>query len=336
MTQEFAIKLRLTAALLGCGTHKDLCARFRAVNPSTSFDLARSEKWLQGRAMPRSPQVYADWARLLRTERPADWLVGCSIDAFLAELSARFDVDPQELRRQAGLSGATAGTAAWTGPGGARHYLCGGYACYSHAWSPYYRGSLIRGHLRIEPARGSRLGVTYSEAIAGGTVRLQGTLSLVGRTIHLDVRDESSQAPLFLSLFLPTPPASVLTGLMSGATLVGPEPAPSVSRYAAVRVPEAATARVDASNRYMEATAPTIAADLRQLGLKFSALEAGAGALLQFLAGGHAAGFDQTPAATQAQLVELFDRAYLADPEQERERRPGPIPLRRSAAPRSG
>jgi hypothetical protein len=336
MTQEFAIKLRLTAALLGCGTHKDLCARFRAVNPSTSFDLARSEKWLQGRAMPRSPQVYEDWARLLRTKRPADWLVGCSIDAFLAEVCARFEADPQELRRQAGLSGTAAGDGALAGTGGARHYLCGGYACYSHAWSPYYRGSLIRGHLRIAPARGSRLAVTYSEAIAGGTARLQGFVSLLGRTIHLDIRDESSQAPLFLSLFLPTPPASVLTGLMSGATLVGPVPEPSVSRYAAVRVPDAAMARLDASNRYMEAAASTIADDLRQLGLTFQGLEAGAGALLQFLAGGHSAGFDQTPAATQAQLVELFDRAYLADPRHEEERSPSPIPLRRSAAPRSG
>ena len=49
-----AAKLRITAALLGCATRKELCARFRSVNPATEFDLERSYKWLQGRALPRS------------------------------------------------------------------------------------------------------------------------------------------------------------------------------------------------------------------------------------------------------------------------------------------
>ncbi len=332
MTQDFATKLRLTATLLGCGTHKDLCARFRAVNASTGFDLTRSEKWLQGRAMPRSPQVYEDWAKLLRTERPADWLVACSVDTFLAEVCARFDTDPEELRRRAGLTGAAASAAAWAAAGGARHYLCGHYACYSHAWSTYYRRRLIRGSLRIEPTRGSRLAATYSEAIAGGTVRLKGAVLLLGRTIHLDVRDEASQAPLFHTLFLPTPPASVLTGLMAGATLVGPVPEPSVSRFAAIRIPQAATSRLDASNRYIETTAATVADDLKELDLEFPALGEAVDALLRFLVGRRSGGFDQTPASAQARLVELFDRAYLPLPVREQDSRPDIVSLRRSAS----
>ena len=40
--EELAAKLRLTAAALGCTTHKDLCGRFSALNPATEFDLERS------------------------------------------------------------------------------------------------------------------------------------------------------------------------------------------------------------------------------------------------------------------------------------------------------
>jgi hypothetical protein len=335
MTQEFAIKLRLTAALLGCGTHKELAARFRAVNPSTGFDLARSEKWLQGRAMPRSSQIYEDWARLLRTERPGSWLIGCTMDAFLAEICARFDAEPLELWRWAGMPDAPSDAAAPSSAGGGRHYLCGAYACYSHAWSPYYHGQLIRGALHIEPARGSRLAAAYSEAIAGGTVRLQGPVLLAGRTIHLDVREDGSGAPLFLSLFLPAPPASVLTGLMSGATIVGPEPEPSVSRFAAIRVAEAATPRLEASNRYIEPTATLIADDLRALGVDLAGLKDAVGALQRFLDSTRFAGFDQTPAAVQTRLVEFFDRAYLA-PADRTDSQPHVLPLRGSAGRRDG
>lgn len=335
MTQDFAIKLRLTADLLGCGTHKELCARFRAVNPTTGFDLMRSQKWLQGRAMPRSPQVYEDWAKLLRTERPASWLLACSVDAFLAEVCALFNADAEQLRRRVGLSGTPAGSALGAGAGVGRHYLCGGYACYSHAWSPYYRGQLIRGSLRIEPARGSRLAATYGEAIAGGVLQLHGVVLLLGRTLHIDVRDEGSQTPLYFSLFLPAPPASVLTGLMSGPTIVGPEPEPSVTRIAIVRVPETAMTQLDRTNRYLEPAAEAIADDLRQLGLDFPALEGGVGALLRSLTGGRAGGFDQAPAAAQAQLIELFDRAYLPAAMHEDDVRADAIPLRRSTAPRT-
>ncbi len=57
MTVAFATKLRLTAAVLGCRGRKEFCARFRAVNPGTHFDLDRSHKWLQGRALPRVERI---------------------------------------------------------------------------------------------------------------------------------------------------------------------------------------------------------------------------------------------------------------------------------------
>ena len=69
MVRDFGAKLRITAAALGCASQKDLCARFREANPGTIFELDRSYKWMQGRALPRSVGLYEDWAALLGTGR---------------------------------------------------------------------------------------------------------------------------------------------------------------------------------------------------------------------------------------------------------------------------
>ena len=98
MTQEFAIKLRLTAALLGCGTHKDLCARFRAVNPSTGFDLTRSEKWLQGRAIG------------LEQRRPMDVLATPAGARLVEEFLGRIEYGVYTSRR------CRSATPGWWGP----------------------------------------------------------------------------------------------------------------------------------------------------------------------------------------------------------------------------
>ena len=60
MAVAFAAKLRMAAAALGYTSRKELCARFRAVNPATQCDLDRLNKWVQGRALPRAASVYAD------------------------------------------------------------------------------------------------------------------------------------------------------------------------------------------------------------------------------------------------------------------------------------
>ena len=83
MVRDFGAKLRITAAALGCASQKDLCARFRAANPGTIFELERSYKWMQGRALPRSVRLYEDWAALLGTGRPLAWLQSCTVDEFL-------------------------------------------------------------------------------------------------------------------------------------------------------------------------------------------------------------------------------------------------------------
>jgi hypothetical protein len=53
VAREIDRKLRVTAAVLGTITIKDLGAAFRRINPATPFDTDRAHKWMQGRASPR-------------------------------------------------------------------------------------------------------------------------------------------------------------------------------------------------------------------------------------------------------------------------------------------
>jgi adenylate cyclase len=101
--REFAAKLRITAAVFGCASQKDLCAQFHRVNPGTTFDLDRSYKWMQGRALPRSAKLYDDWALLLGTERPPAYLQSCTLDEFLDLACNRFGLSREALVARAGL-----------------------------------------------------------------------------------------------------------------------------------------------------------------------------------------------------------------------------------------
>jgi hypothetical protein len=94
-------KLSLTAALLGAHTRKELAAAFRKVNPRTSFDVERANKWLQGRARPRERQIYEDWARVLDVGRSGAWIADCDLDSFLAVLCDAHAEDREVLVRRA-------------------------------------------------------------------------------------------------------------------------------------------------------------------------------------------------------------------------------------------
>lgn len=301
---DFAGKLRLTAGALGCSGHKDLCARFRAVNPATHFDLERAEKWLQGRALPRSAGVYDDWARLLGTGRPGSWLAACSVAEFLAELSRLFGLSAEEL---------TARTVSRAGaPPGSRPFgwhLLGSYACYSLAWSPYWQGQLIRGAMRIEPGlrRHMPMAATYTETLLGSRVTFEGEAQLAGRALHVHLREPQSDLPLFVSLAMPGPPSSAVCGVMSGATLVGPDPRPSATRFVMVRVAEPP----DASNGYLEAAPDAVSYDLASLGLPIPDGAETASLILGFLRPEGVAALMQVAAEEQAMFAATFDRLYV-------------------------
>jgi hypothetical protein len=306
MPPNFATKLRLTAEVLGCTGRKDLCARFRTANPATQFDLERAHKWLQGKALPRSASVYDDWAKVLGTSRSGAWLAACTIDAFLQEICALYSADPIALKLQADTN-QTDATRPPAQNRSSEDYLCGNYACYSSAWSPYYRGHLIRGALLIEPGpRGVGLSAIYSESLLRKIVEFSGPVILAGRTLHTHLSANSGMSPLFISLIRPGPPVSALCGVMSGATVVGPEAQPSMTRMAVIRVPGPA----DCSNRYLVPAINAIADDLLALGLHLDN-PSGTDALLRGFLIGATGGFDQVIEADQVRIVLALDKAYL-------------------------
>ena len=175
-----------------------------------------------------------DWARLLDLDRSGDWVAESDAEDFLDAVCARHDRDRETLKRHIGPPN---GHAAQPERG---LMLAGTYACYSHAWSPYFRGRVIRGELSIGPGSGaSRLQASYAEVLPTGRLSLEGSVSVEKRAIHLDLRERGGDAHFVYFLFPPTPPVSVLAGLMCGTTIIGPVAQPSVTRIAMVRLPAA-------------------------------------------------------------------------------------------------
>lgn len=299
MARDIDGKLRLTAAVLGTITRKDLAAAFRRVNPATSFDVERASKWLQGRAKPREQQLYEDWVRLLDLGRRGDWLANCELDVFIEALSQRFGTGVDELRRASRREASRLEERA--GPEGL-------YACYSHAWSPYFAGRLLRGTMLFaRAAPPSQPTATYVEALPTGPLRLTGPAS-EGHFLHLDLRQPDGDARLLFGLFPPRAPFSVLGGHLSGATILGPEALPAVSRIVLVRLPsaDAAVAELDA---YLPPEA-SIAGDLAALGLPSD--EPGkTDRLLQTFLTPPPARFDHIPSANYHALIDHFDLTWL-------------------------
>jgi hypothetical protein len=305
MHAEFAAKLRLTAAVLGNATHKGLCARFRAVNPNTPCDIDRLHKWIQGRALPRSPQLYEDWAKVLGTHRPGTWLATCSMNEFRDEIALLFGASLEDMHRTEtprARSEAVNGTP--SDPGG-RRTLYGTFACYSLAWSPHYAGQLIRGALRLEPGKGSTLRATYTEALIGGPVQMIGDVVLSGGTLHMLLRNPDTGLPASMILIMPGPPASVLCGILSSQAFVAHHALPSASRMLVVRVPSAA--RLDTSNRYLDFSPSCVSDDLDGLGLKLDA----PGPLNALVAAFLGRGIDQVSPIDQASFSSALDPLYF-------------------------
>ncbi|MFO1162808.1 MAG: hypothetical protein U1E60_28505 [Reyranellaceae bacterium] len=148
MARNIDRKLRLTAALLGVVARKDLAAAFRRVNATTPFEIGRADKWLQGRSQPRELQVDEDWSKVLELDRPGQWVADCDTDAFLDAICLRHGRDRESLLNAIEPSGSRNASV----PGTALE-LAGTFVSYSHAWSPYFRGRLIRGELAIDANR---------------------------------------------------------------------------------------------------------------------------------------------------------------------------------------
>jgi hypothetical protein len=274
MSLSFARKLGLTAAVLGCSTRKELCARFRALNPATEFDLERSFKWLQGKSLPRSMTVYDDWARLLGTARGGTWLAGCSVEAFAEEVCALFQADAGELQARAAVF---LGEKAVNGDG-----LSGEFVCYSWAWSPFRQGLLVRGELGLRPAASGKVGAVYSERLDGHLGEFRGSGARSGRTLHLTLSGAEGEH-MAQSLLVAGRPSDCFCGLIQGFTVAGTTEEVSVSRIVGMRLPERGGAQGLA---YLAPEQDAVVADLGQCGYAAGITAALAEAVLRFLGGG--------------------------------------------------
>lgn len=321
MPTDIDRKLCLTAAWLGVATRKELAAAFRRINPETSFDVQRAHKWLQGRAAPRGWQVYEDWAKLVALDQPAEWLADCSVDVFLQRLCDRHGAIRDTLLRRAEAFG----VASRNHEGRSRELeLRGSYACYSHAWSPYYGGRMVRGLFVIGMASGApRLHGAYSENLPTGQLHLDGPVTGGERVLTAQLGNAQTFTQLVLWLFMPTPPMSVLGGFMTGTTFLSPQPQLSTSRLIMIRLPPDGLS-VESADAYL-APGASIATDLALLGLTLESPGLVDLAIDSYLTGGRGPGLDQVTAADLREVVELFDRQRLDFNRDERPLRASPV-----------
>jgi hypothetical protein len=306
MAVAFAAKLRLAASTLGCSSRKEFCARFRSVNPATQCDIDRLNKWVQGRSLPRAASVYADFASVIGSSQSGRWVSDCSLEEFAAELTARTGVDAAAVAAPDSLS--PRGNPRATGLFGGMATLTGTFAGYSPAWSPHFRGRLLRGALRLAAGRSGSLFATYTESLIGRDVRLTAETMIRGRSMHFALREPDGDLPLFISLTVPGPPASVLCGVMSGSAFVAHDSLPSACRIIFVRVPE--TPRLASTNRYFDPVPGAIAADLADLGANI----AEADRFDAFTRGFLEACPEQVTSEDQATFAGMLDRELLEVP----------------------
>lgn len=167
---------------------------------------------------------------------------------------------------------------------------------------------MIRGALTIGADRRGDRDACYTERLLGRDVRFTGRLQRAGRTPHFVLRGPAGVSPLFLGVLMPGQPVSVLCGISSGATAVGPEPLPSATRIVIVRVP----ADPSPSNRYVAPELGAYAADLAAPGLTGvdeAAVETSIRATLA--GGGTVAGHDQVTFEPTTALAMALDVACL-------------------------
>jgi hypothetical protein len=286
-------KLRLVARLLGCRTRKELCARFRDADPATAFRPDRLAKWMQGAAAPREGRAYAEIAQALRIERSATWVAESTLAEFEAEARRA-----QDAARAADASS----------PAGDNSHICGEYHCLSPAWSDYYAGQLIRGRLSLSAGPGGALRADYVEAIAGKPVGFRGPVTATPRNLQMMLREPSAGIGVVLTTYLPGHPASVLCGMLSGATVLGPQLAPAAGRFVALRLPDGAP---PGPTGYVAPLPDVVTADLRTLGL--AAMPVLGQEVVAFLSGGGRSAADRVGWAEQERLARLADLLHLPD-----------------------
>jgi hypothetical protein len=309
--RDFAMKLRLAAVVLGCTSRKELAAAFRGVNPDTTFDVERADKWLSGKALPRTSDVYRDWSKLLALDHSLEWMTGCSAEALLEVLAARDGVPSELLLENARdfPNGARRQPASRQIDSGVS-FIEGAYACYSYSFSPYFPGWLIRSSMRIGPGHGLN-SVAYSHNMPPQPTRFSGDITFNGRGMQIALHQTvAGDMRIHMALFGPAPPATVLAGMLCGAAVVTPEPEPSAARIILIRLPAPSLA-FDALYTAFQPT-ESIADDLALAGLDFSDRDEVDRRIKEYLPARPRNGIEQIATAEHRELVEYFNREHYA------------------------
>ena len=305
------MKLRFAAVVLGCTTRKELALAFRSINPETSFDVERADKWLSGKAMPRGGDIYRDWSRLLDLDRPLEWMAACSAEELADVVTQRHSLSSELLLERARdfPHGARRHSAPRPLDGGAS-FIEGAYACYSFSFSPYFPGWLIRSSMVIGPGHG--LGsVAYSHNMPPLPTRFSGNITFNGRGMQIALHQTvAGDMRIHMALFGPAPPATVLAGMLCGAAVVTPEPEPSAARIILIRLP----APSPAFDALYTAFQPEelIADDLALAGLHFSDRDEVDRRIKEYLPARPKNGIEQVATAEYRELVEYFNREHYA------------------------
>ena len=311
MVGDFALRLRLAAAVLGCETRKDLAAAFRRVNPHTSFDVVRADKWLSGKASPRTADVYRDWSKLLAVDRSYEWLTSCSVDDLLDALASRYGMTSDAiLERARGFPRGALSHDSSQRSGGRPGFIEGAYACYGFAFTPYYPGRLLRGSLVISPGSG-RQTATYILNLASAPARFFGPVSVNGRGMQIELHQvPEGDTRVYMVLFAPSPPASFLAGVLCGSATLGPDSEPSMTRIAIIRLPGPSPAFNDLD--VLVEPGASIAGDLEVAGLHLLDGREVDSRLMEFLPARSHHGIEQVTITEYRSLVALFDREHFA------------------------
>ena len=311
MVRDFAMKLRLAAVVLGCATRKDLAAAFRGVNSTTTFDVERADKWLSGKALPRGADVYRDLGKLLDLDRPHEWLAACSAGELVDALAGRHGLAPELLLERArDFPHGARRQSAPRSPDSGASFVEGAYACYSYSFSPYFPGWLIRSSMLIGPGHGPG-SVAYSHNMPPLPTRFSGDITFNGRGMQIALHQTAAgDMRIYMALFGPAPPATVLAGMLCGAAVVTPEPEPSAARIILIRLP----APSPAFDALYTAFQPeeSIADDLALAGLHFSDSAEVDRRIKEYLPARPRNGIEQIATVEYRELVEYFNREHYA------------------------
>jgi hypothetical protein len=262
------LKLKLTLVVLGISP-KDLCRRFTSVNPTTAFTIQNAYKWLGGKSAPRILKVYNEWASILGGDLTGSFISAASFEEFATALSVHYKIPGTtlaELRREASPPRhMPAQSSLEEGQWFINQLLTGRYLAFSLAWSQAQTGKIILGNVEISRS-GSGLSLTYSEALFGRSVVMDGAVLCDGRTAQcMAICRETGRYYLF-ALCVPAPPANLIGGVFSGSALHDFRARPCASRILFVRDHSPSNASGGTRSTYMEPSRGLISSALAGLG----------------------------------------------------------------------